>query len=377
MKQKNPELSTRYLDALRAHLATCGQSRGLVARGLGREVIAAGLDALDLARMHERALTRLATTHDFPNAGNGLITRTGDFFADALFPVERIHRSTRDSLAAMKERATMLAQNARALATGNRKLLREVARRKAGESALKRSKHRYHELLVQSQTMQGKLRTLARQILHAQEAERRMISRELHDEVVQTLVGINVQLAALNRVATSGVRGLSARITRTQRLVEKSVAAVHQFARELRPAALDDLGLIAALHAYLKPLARRRKLRIKLVAFAGVEALTIERRTVLYRVAQEALTNIGRHAHASQVDVSIQAIPDGVRMDIHDDGISFKVPEHFAARTGQRLGLIGMRERMEMVGGTLLIQSAPGSGTTVRADLPLALPLSS
>ena len=127
----------------------------------------------------------------------------------------------------------------------------------------------------------------------------------------------------------------------------------------------------------MKPLARRRKLRIKLVAFAGIESLSIERRTVLFRVAQEALTNIARHARATKVNVSIQVIPNGVRMEIHDDGISFKVPERFAARASQRLGLIGMRERMEMMGGSLQIQSAPGSGTTVHADLPLARPSSS
>ena len=377
MKQKNAELSARYLDALRAHLALAGQNRGLVARRLGRDVFAAGLDALDLVRIHEYALLGLAGTHDFLCVENGLIKLTEDFLAEALFPVDRVHRVTRHSLAAMKERTALLAHNARTLAAGNRELLREVARRKAGEAALKRSKLRYQQLLTQSQAMQGKLRTLASRILHAQETERRMISRELHDEVVQTLVGINVQLAALNHATTSGVRGLSARIRRTQRLVEKSVSAVHQFARELRPAALDDLGLIAALQAYMKPLARRRKLRIKLVAFAGIESLSIERRTVLFRVAQEALTNIARHARATKVNVSIQVIPNGVRMEIHDDGISFKVPERFAARASQRLGLIGMRERMEMMGGSLQIQSAPGSGTTVHADLPLARPSSS
>lgn len=355
MKQKNPELSTRYLDALRAHLATSGQEQGLVARGLGREVIAAGLDALDLARMHERALTRLATTHDFPNASNGLHARTGLFFADALFPVERTHRSTRDS---------------RALTSGNRQLRREVARRKAGENALKRSQDRCQALLIQSRVMPKKLRNLAHQILQAQETERRMISRELHDEVVQILVGINVQLAALNRSASVGVRALRASIARTQRLVEKSVNSVHQFARELRPAVLDDLGLIPALHAFMKPLAQRRKLRISLTAFAGIERLDPEHRTVLYRVALEALTNVGRHARARNVDVVLRTVPGGVQMQIRDDGVSFKVPADLAARSVRRLGLVGMRERMHMIGGTLAIESAPGAGTTVSANLP-------
>ncbi len=372
MKQKNPELSARYLVALRSHLAHRSHGHGTDARALGRDVLAAGLDTLDLARMHERALTRLAATHDFRDVSNGLIKRTGDFFAEALFPVEKVHRATRESLTVMKERATMLSQNAKVLAASNRRLKREIVRRKAGEAAVHQGKSRYQTLLLQSQAMQGKLRTLARQIINAQENERRMISRELHDEVVQTLVGINVHLAALNHSAASGVRTLRARITRTQRLVEKSVNAVHQFARELRPAVLDDLGLIPALHAFMKPFALRKKLRITLTAFAGVEHLSNERRTVLYRVAQEALTNIGRHAHARKVDVSLHEISGGVRMDIHDDGVSFKVPDQFASRTRQRLGLVGMRERVEMVGGTLVIESAPGAGTTVRAEIPLS-----
>jgi len=371
MKQKNPELSARYVDTLRLYLATHRAHKGTVARRLGREVLAAGLDALDLARMHERALTHLAATHDFTDASNGLIGRTGEFFAEALFPVERNHRATRESLKAMKARAALLSEGAKALAASNGKLRQEVARRKSGEAALSRGKARYQALLLESQAMQGKLRSLARQIITTQESERRMISRELHDEVVQTLVGINVQLAALNRSAASGVSTLRARITRTQRLVEKSVNAVHQFARELRPAVLDDLGLIPALHAYLKPFARRKKLRVSLTAFSGVENLSSERRTVLYRVIQEALTNIGRHANARKVDVSLREYPGGIRMEVRDDGVSFKVSDQFPGRAHQRIGLIGMRERVEMVGGTLAIESAPGAGTTVRAELPL------
>jgi signal transduction histidine kinase len=220
--------------------------------------------------------------------------------------------------------------------------------------------------------MQKKLRHLARQILSVQEEERREISRELHDEVVQTLVGINVELAALGKGASLGLRALKAKIARTQRLVEKSVNAVHRFARELRPAVLDDLGLIPALHAYMKTLAERNQLKIRLTAFAGVENLDSARRTVLYRVAQEALTNVARHAQAGLVDVTITKVPGAARMEVHDDGKSFQVPQTLSARTNKRLGLLGMRERVEMVGGTLAIASAPGQGTTVRAEIPFA-----
>ena len=363
-------LTRRYLDALREHLASRRPSGAKTARALGREALAGGLGTLALARMHDLALVDLAPSHDFVHTRNGLIRRAGNFFATALEPVEKAHRATRESLRQFQQRTETLRLHTAAMAKSNRELKREIVRRKAGEDAVKRGKEHYQLLLVESQFMQKKLRHLARQILSAQEDERREISRELHDEVVQTLVGINVQLAALGSAAAIGVNGLKAKIVLTQKLVEKSVNAVHQFARELRPAVLDDLGLIPALRVYLKALAARKGLKIRLTAFAGVEALDNTKRTVFYRVAQEALTNVARHARATQVLMTITPLPSAVRMEVHDNGKSFQVPQALSAKTNQRLGLLGMRERVEMVGGTLLITSAPDKGTTVCADIP-------
>jgi signal transduction histidine kinase len=221
--------------------------------------------------------------------------------------------------------------------------------------------------------MQRKLRQLTRQVLSAQEEERKEISRELHDEVVQTLVGINVELAALGRSATNGIHTLKSKIARTQRLVEHSVKEVHRFARELRPAVLDDLGLIPALHAYSKSLAERKKIKIQLTAFGGVEALGAAKRIVLFRVAQEALTNVARHANASQVHLSIKEISGAIRMEISDNGQAFPVEKILQAKNPKRLGLVGMRERIEMVGGSLTIESRAGAGTTVRAEIPFTI----
>ena len=257
----------------------------------------------------------------------------------------------------------LVAERTAELTAANRQL-------KASIETVLKGREKYRLLLLESQVMQEKLRRLTHQVLSAQEDERRKISRELHDEVVQTLVGINVELAALNQTVPAGNRILQARINRTQRLVEKSVKAVHQFARELRPAVLDDLGLIPALHACVKSVAARENLQIRLTAFARVETLDIARRTVLYRVAQEALTNVGRHAQASLVDVCISRIPGGIRLEVHDNGKSFPVEQTLSTKTNRRLGLLGMRERVEMVGGTLSFDSAPGHGTTVRAEIP-------
>jgi two-component system CheB/CheR fusion protein len=237
-------------------------------------------------------------------------------------------------------------------------------------ASLETSKEQYRTLLVEAQMMQKRLRQLTHQIITAQEEERKQISRELHDEVVQMLVGINVELSALGRASSVGVPNLREKIVHTQRLVENSVNAVHRFARDLRPAVLDDLGLIPALHAHCKSLAARKKLKIHLTAFGGVEALDGPERTVLFRVAQEALTNVARHAHATQVRMSITEIPGAIRMEICDNGRSFPVTKILLAKNNKRLGLIGMRERVEMVGGSLTIESAPGQGTAVRAEIP-------
>ena len=230
-----------------------------------------------------------------------------------------------------------------------------------------KSKNQYQELFLESQILQKKLRLLTHQILTAQEEERKAISRELHDVVVQTLVGINVELSALGQAAEPGLKG---KIAHTRRLVEETVDTVHRFARELRPAVLDDLGLIPALHAYCKNLAAREKLKIKLTAFGGVEAMDDTRRTVLFRVAQEALTNVVRHAHATGVKIGITRIPGAIRMEICDDGKSFQVRKTLRTKTNKRLGLVGMRERIEMVGGNLTLESTPGQGTTVQVEIP-------
>ena len=258
-----------------------------------------------------------------------------------------------------------------AIAAANEELRREITRRKVIEESLKKSEKHQRHLLDQSRQMQEQLRNLSRQVLHAQEEERKRISRELHDVIAQTLTGINVRLAALKKEAAFNTKHLDRDIARTQRLVEKSVDIVHEFARELRPAVLDDLGLIPALHSFAKLFSKRTRIHVHLKAFAEVEQLSANQRTILYRVAQEALTNVSRHAQASRVEVDIQKLPDGVCMKITDDGKSFEVDRVLNVRGQKRLGLLGMRERLQMVGGHFEIESLPGKGTTVIAQIPI------
>lgn len=256
------------------------------------------------------------------------------------------------------------------LAAMNEELQREIVRRREVEEALRHSERHQGHLLEQALQLQEQLRHLSHQILRAQEEERKRISRELHDEIAQTLMGINVHLENLAREAAGNPEGLRRRIAQTQRLVEKSVDIVHQFARELRPAVLDDLGLVASIRSFLKDFTKRTRLRVRFKAFAGVEQLNGVRRTVLYRVVQSALANVAQHAQATRVAVSIQKMPDAVCLEIKDNGVSFKVDQVLQAKKGKSLGLLGMRERAEMVGGAFGVESIPGRGTTIQVQIP-------
>ncbi len=257
------------------------------------------------------------------------------------------------------------------VAATNRKLESEIARRQVVEQSLKQSEQQQTRLLAQSRSMQEQLRSLSRQVLQAQEDERKRISRELHDVIAQTLTGINIRLAALKKKAGLSPKDFDRDVELAQKLVENSVNIVHQFARELRPAALDDLGLIPALHSFMKNFTAQTGVHAHLTAFAGLEELEASRRTILFRVAQEALTNVSRHAQASRVEVTFQKLADGICMKINDDGKSFNVQHLLQGKGGKRLGLLGMRERLEMVGGRFEIKSTAGEGTTVTAQIPL------
>ena len=303
-----------------------------------------------------------------------LIKQAGIFFAVAILPIEKTQRIAREATARLKKIIETLSQHTVELAASNLELSLEITQRKTAEAALKKIERHYSQLLEQSDRLQEQLRRMSRQILSAQEEERKKISRELHDVVAQTLTGINVGLAALKKEAGVNTNGLDRNITRTQRLVEKSVDIVHRFARELRPAVLDDLGLIPALHTFMKDFTARTGVHTHLTAFAGVEQLDTARRTVLYRVAQEALTNVSRHARASRVEVTLQKLADGIGMKISDDGKSFSVEQTLRANRGKRLGLLGMRERLEMVGGKFGVESVPGEGTTIEARMPFGTP---
>jgi signal transduction histidine kinase len=374
METKLTGLSRRYQAALRKRLGQGTRASPRSAYRFGRQALAIGLETLDLAKIHEQALIALASPSSSRPTRDGMIKRAQAFFTEAVTPIERTHRSTMEANVRLSQLNERLHRRTTELAAANRELKKEILRRQAVEKALKKSEQHYSLLLEQSHHMQERLRHLSRQILSAQEEERGRISRELHDEVAQVLTGINLHLATLKKEATTNTKDLKKKIARTQRLVEKSVDIVHQFAGQLRPPALDDLGLIPTLHSYVRDFAKQTGLSIRFTSFTRgkTEQLDSAKRTVLYRVAQESLINVARHAQAGVVNVSIQKLRGVIRMEVKDNGKSFQVQGVLSTRRKKQLGLLGMRERVEMVGGRFALESELDKGTTVRAEIPFA-----
>jgi signal transduction histidine kinase len=370
MGRKRKGLAQRYVRALRQYLRQGPQASAKPARELGRRAIALGLETLDMVRFHEQALIQLVLPSYSHSTRNVMVRRAGAFFAEALIPIEETHRSAREANRQLVQLNEALQRRKVALTALNRQLRQEILQRKSVEESLRRREERYARLLTQSRHQQEQLRLLSHQLLLAQEEERKKLSRELHDEVAQSLTGINFELASLKNEAMVNTKGLQKKITRTCRMVVKSVEIVHRFARELRPTLLDDQGLIPALLSFMKRFTRQTGVHTRLTTFAGVEQLDTIRRTVLFRVAQEALTNVARHARASWVDVSIRKLPDSICMKIHDNGKAFQVQRVFHAGRRKHLGLLGMKERLEMIGGSFAVESAPGKGTTILARIP-------
>jgi signal transduction histidine kinase len=371
MEHKLTGLSRQYQVALRKHLKQGPRASLKQAKRLGRQAVNLHLEMLDLAGIHEQALIALVLPSHSAATRDAMVRRAGSFFAEAITPIETTHRNAREANIRLSQVSQTLRRRNADLDASNRRLKKEMTQRKLVEEALRKSEQHYGELLEQSRSMQDQLRLLSRQLLSAQEEERKRISRELHDVVAQTLTSINVRLTALKKEAALNTKGIERSIARTQQLVEHSVNIVHRFARELRPTVLDDLGLIPALHAFMKNFKRETGIHVSLAAFAAVERVNGDKRTVLYRVAQEALNNVARHAQASQVGVKIQKMDGAVCMKIKDNGIGFETERVLYSKKNKRLGLLGMRERLDMVGGKFTVTSAPGRGTTILAKIPL------
>lgn len=208
---------------------------------------------------------------------------------------------------------------------------------------------------------------LLRKTFEVIESERRALAREVHDELGQVLMAIHLRLQTASAASPGQFDDLA-------ELVAGAGAAVQTFALELRPSLLDDLGLTAALRSFLKRRAQDAGIEIELDAMVERSALEPTVEMACFRIVQEAVTNVVRHAKAQHASVSLVARAKELDVTVRDDGVGFEPELARAAITAERgrLGILGMTERAALAGGVLAVESSPGRGTVVRARLPLA-----
>jgi two-component system NarL family sensor kinase len=216
-----------------------------------------------------------------------------------------------------------------------------------------------------------KLKDLTRRIVEFQEEERARVSRELHDSISQILVSVKYALElAMDRVREGGGDALVP-LEKGQQSLRQAINEVRRISRDLRPSLLDDLGLSEALRSLAREFGDRTGLRMTIRVGEDRDTLSREAQTTLYRVAQEALTNIERHAQARRVTLHLRHDREGAHLRIEDDGRGFDSAEiSDRTRPGQGIGLRNMAERMQFHDGDLRVVSSPGGGTKVRASLP-------
>jgi signal transduction histidine kinase len=205
-----------------------------------------------------------------------------------------------------------------------------------------------------------------RRVVDGQELERRRLARELHDETGQALTSILLGLKAVEEAKDDATLGAAAGNLRE--LVVATLQDVRRLAVELRPKALDDFGLVPALERLVETFSERTGIDVQLESQLGDERLPEEMETTLYRLVQESLTNVVKHAHARTVSILIVRRTDRVTAIVEDDGRGFDPAEARA----DGLGLVGMRERAALVGGKLTVEAAAGAGTTIAVEVPLA-----
>ena len=221
--------------------------------------------------------------------------------------------------------------------------------------------------LAKAQQYEARLRQMASLVVAAQDEERKRVARELHDETAQALASVLVRLRLLGRSARS--KRLQADLADLRQLTAATLEGVRRLAIDLRPPMLDDLGLEETLRAHLQDVSRRSSIKAAFTS-SRLGRLPRDVELAVFRVVQEALSNIGKHADAAQVAVRLSRTGRTLRLVIEDDGRGFDARSENGPRGGG-LGLFGIEERLALVGGTLRVESSLGRGTRVLAEIPL------
>ncbi len=226
-------------------------------------------------------------------------------------------------------------------------------------------------LYQEAQEREGRLAELLHQVVGAQEAERQRIARELHDATGQSLTAIALGLRGVEAMLESDTKVVSSQVKELKSFSTNALGELRQIIADLRPSQLDDLGLAAALQWYVQGFEKRYGLEARLIIKGNRFRLPAEYETVLFRITQEALTNVARHSHATRVTVQLEVSEAQVCLNIEDNGSGFDLENTLRNQRRAGWGLLGIQERALLLGGRCEINSRPGRGTQVRVTVPL------
>ncbi len=426
------DLRDQYTRTLHDYLAEAGETNLHHAYELGRQALAEGLGILEIASMHHHALATVAGSIRTPEEMRNISKSAENFFAEALSPFEMAHRGFREANMALRqseERYRSLVENAKdvifTLSTDGRitslnpcfetitgwslaewmgkpfppivhlddlpvalehfqRVLRGETlpifelRVRAKSGIYIHTEFTETPLIKDGQvvgvlgigrdiTERKRAQAALRRLNETLEEEAKRIAHALHDEAGQLLASVHL---ALEGIARDLAPSVSHRLKAVKGLLDQIEAHLRQLSHELRPTILDDLGLVPALEFLSEGVSKRTKLQVT-VEGQTICRLTTPVETALYRIVQEALNNATRHAQASRATIRLEQNGHLIRCLVSDDGIGFDVPVVLSRKGRQGLGLIGIRERLNAIGGAYRIISAPGQGTTLQVEIPL------
>jgi signal transduction histidine kinase len=239
------------------------------------------------------------------------------------------------------------------------------------------SNQRINELRDAQLAEQQRLEEMRAELLHrtvlAQESERQRIARELHDETGQTLTALGMGLRGMSEMISTNRNRAIEQANQLEKLAMDGVEGLQRMVAGLHPPQLDDLGLLAALRWYVNDIRMRSGITINLLSHGSKPMLSSDVRSVVFRIAQEAVTNVVRHADASKIDIQLDYSTDNIYLRVEDDGQGFITDEILKKKPGKPTawGLLGMVERASLVGGTCNIYSHPGKGTLIEVNVPI------
>jgi two-component system sensor histidine kinase UhpB len=426
------DLKDQYIQTLQDHLAATGETNLHRAYELGRRALDEGLGVLEMASLHHHALATVAASVRAPEERKNIVETAGNFFAEALSPFEMTHRGFREANMALRqseERYRSLVENAQdviytlsaegmitslnpcfetitgwpladwmgkpfpplvhpddlpvALEFFQRVLRGETpplfelrVRAKSGacipgeftQTPLVKDGQVVGVLGIGRDITERKLAKEAlRRLNQTLEDEAKRIAHALHDEAGQLLASVYIALEGITRDLPSSA---GQRLKEVKALLDQIEVQLRRLSHELRPTILDDLGLVPAIEFLSEGVSKRTKLQVT-VAGSTLGRLAAPVETTLYRIVQEAMNNVTRHAKARCATVRLEQNGRFIRCLVCDDGIGFDVPAVLSRKGHAGLGLIGIRERLNAVGGNCRIISAPGQGTTLQVEIPL------